>query len=60
MERKKQSVRAVDGSPNLTLTDLKQQIFEGFGGCFNELGMAALQHLPEADRNKVYDALFFS
>ena len=54
----KRSVRAVDGSPNLTLTDLKQQVFEGFGGCFNELGMAALQHLTEDDRNKIYDALF--
>ncbi len=54
----KQPVRAVDGSPNLTLTDWKQQVFEGFGGCFSELGMVALQHLTEEDRNKVYDALF--
>lgn len=53
-----QSVEIVEGSPNLTLMDVKQQIFEGFGGCFNELGMAALQHLTEEDRNQVYDALF--
>jgi glucosylceramidase len=45
-------------SPNLTITDQRHRTVEGFGGCFNELGMVALQHLTEEERNKVYDALF--
>ncbi|SMQ83771.1 glucosylceramidase [Bacillus sp. OV166] len=46
------------GSLNLTLTDQIGRTIDGFGGCFNELGLTALQHLTEEDRNKVYDALF--
>src|SRR5581483_11871974 len=51
-------VDTTDVSPNLTLTDAKQRIIDGFGGCFNELGIAALEHLSEEERNAVYDALF--
>lgn len=54
----KEVFQTESGSPNLTLTEQTQRIIEGFGGCFNELGMTAIQHLNEEDRNKVYDALF--
>ena len=30
----------------------------GFGGTFNELGWDALQHLPQAERDKVMASLF--
>src|SRR5690242_9298106 len=46
------------GSPNLSLTDVTQRRIEGFGGCFNELGLTAMQHLSKKDQTKVYDALF--
>ncbi|MGZ4161951.1 MAG: glycoside hydrolase family 30 protein, partial [Neobacillus sp.] len=55
---KKEVFQTESGSPNLTLTEQNQRIIEGFGGCFNELGITAIQHLTEDDRNKVYDALF--
>ncbi|MDQ8737037.1 glycosyl hydrolase [Paenibacillus sp. LHD-38] len=43
---------------NLTITDEQFQLLEGFGGCFNELGYAALQQLSEDDRSRVMHALF--
>lgn len=46
------------GSPNLSLTDVTQRRIEGFGGCFNELGLTAMQHLSEENQKTVYDALF--
>ena len=38
--------------------DKQQQIIDGFGGCFNELGWEALNTLPEAERGKIVAALF--
>jgi glucosylceramidase len=46
------------GDANLTITHEKFQVVEGFGGCFNELGFAALRHLPEEERGKVLHSLF--
>lgn len=34
------------------------QTIDGFGGCFNELGWAALAKLPDADRERAIQALF--
>jgi glucosylceramidase len=35
-----------------------QQIIDGFGGCFNELGWEALMLLTEKERNRVLNSLF--
>ncbi len=42
----------------LSLTGETDQMWEGFGGCFNELSQKALLALDEATRNEVYDLLF--
>jgi glucosylceramidase len=42
----------------LAITDTADQAIEGFGGCFNELGMVALDKLSGTDRDRVLDALF--
>jgi glucosylceramidase len=43
---------------SLVCTGERDQIWEGFGGCFNELGWIALQRLAARDRDRVLDALF--
>ncbi len=43
---------------DLVLCDSVEQRFEGWGGCFNELGWQALNRLDEAERNAVLDDLF--
>ncbi len=43
---------------DLTVTPHERQAWEGFGGCFNELGWQALAALPAARRNEVFTALF--
>ena len=40
------------------LTDEKEQIIDGFGGCFNELGWDALKVLNQRDREAVLKSLF--
>lgn len=42
----------------LEVTDRRAQPWEGFGGCFNELGWIALGLLPAAERRRVLRALF--
>lgn len=42
----------------LVVTDVADQAIEGFGGCFNELGMIALAKLPASERERALDALF--
>jgi glucosylceramidase len=44
--------------PNLEISDVKQQLIEGFGGCFNELGIEAIWKLNQEDQNQVFDELF--
>lgn len=39
-------------------TDKEQQIVDGFGGCFNELGWKALNGLNDKNKNKVLESLF--
>lgn len=36
----------------------KQQTIKGFGGCFNEMGWAALNALPDAEKKKVLNEFF--
>ncbi|SFE15046.1 glucosylceramidase [Paenibacillus algorifonticola] len=43
---------------NLAITESAYQTVEGFGGCFNELGFAALSHLSEEARAAVMHELF--
>jgi len=43
---------------DLSLTAERDQKWEGFGGCFNELGWIALGALAEADRSLVLGQLF--
>lgn len=46
------------GCDELVVTADTHQAIEGFGGCFNELGMVALNKLPASDRGRVLDSLF--
>ncbi|MGG0822206.1 glycoside hydrolase family 30 beta sandwich domain-containing protein [Paenibacillus turicensis] len=43
---------------NLKITEQQGRVVEGFGSCFNELGMFAIEHLSEEDRHAVLDSLF--
>lgn len=36
----------------------RRQTVRGFGGCFNELGMIALEKLPPEERDRILDELF--
>lgn len=45
-------------SANLVITSETRQRWEGFGGCFNELGWIALLKLPAAERHRVLRELF--
>ncbi|GGG16689.1 glycoside hydrolase family 30 protein [Paenibacillus abyssi] len=56
--QEKEATRSSSVDANLTITEEQFQHVEGFGGCFNELGFAALQQLTDEDRNKVLHSLF--
>jgi glucosylceramidase len=43
---------------NLIITENAGRVVEGFGSCFNELGMVAIDRLNEEDRKTVLDSLF--
>ncbi|NDL61605.1 glycoside hydrolase family 30 protein [Acerihabitans arboris] len=45
---------------NLVLGEARGRKLEGFGGCFNELGMVALNALDKARQNAILDDLFSS
>jgi len=47
-----------EGVANLTFTGQRFQQVEGFGGCFNELGYLALEHLDQEKRQQLMHALF--
>lgn len=51
-------IQTEDKQNTLTLTNNKGRVVEGFGSCFNELGMVALEHLSEQDRKIILDSLF--
>lgn len=49
----------LDGMPSsIVQVDQPQQVIEGFGASFNEMGWDALAHLSETDRDTVMRALF--
>ncbi len=43
---------------DITISDEKAQLIDGFGGCFNEQGWDALMGLSEVERNKIIHDLF--
>ena len=43
---------------DLTITPDRDQTWEGFGGCFNELGWIALAGLPAAEQQAILNRLF--
>ncbi len=47
-------------APGLVIEPEPHQAWEGFGGCFNELGWVALQALSSRDRTRALDALFLT
>lgn len=47
-----------EGPVTLTVTDETKRTFEGFGSCFNELGMKAILQATPADQDKIFDQLF--
>lgn len=46
------------GNETLELTGEEDQIIEGFGGCFNELGWTAISLLEESKKERVFSELF--
>ncbi|GAA3411317.1 glycosyl hydrolase [Paenibacillus hodogayensis] len=57
-ERRELPNISAQGKPDLTLTGTRLQPIEGFGGCFNELGWAALSAAKDDNRREVLDQLF--
>lgn len=47
-----------ENKTNLTITEETDQVLDGFGACFNELGEIALEQLSDNDHEKVLDLLF--
>ncbi len=52
------TLHPTEASPQLVITDHRQQVIEGFGGCFNEMGWQALQTLSTDRRAQVLRDLF--
>lgn len=50
--------RADAGTINLRPTETRRQRWEGFGGCFNELGWIAMSTLSATDRRQILRDLF--
>lgn len=46
------------GNETLELTGEQDQIIDGFGGCFNELGWKAISVLEEDAKEKIFNELF--
>lgn len=55
---KKELSNTVNAMATLHVSTTENRIIEGFGSCFNELGMRALNHLNENERAEVLDKLF--
>lgn len=56
-------VKTLTANPASTTASLKvttetKRTFEGFGSCFNELGMKAILQASPADQEKIFDQLF--
>ena len=50
--------RQTDVDADIIVSDTEEQVIDGFGGCFNELGWDALSLLSEGQRDTVLNALF--
>jgi glucosylceramidase len=48
----------MDDPDLIVLENQPQQVIQGFGGCFNELGWDALQIIPEAERTQILKDFF--
>lgn len=57
-QEKTAEVTAPTEAPLLKVTDTRHQTWEGWGGCFNELGWTALAGLNEDARRRTLGALF--
>ena len=55
---KAETKRKSNGSEIKIYTDRRQQMIEGFGGCFNELGWEALNCLTPENREMIFKSLF--
>lgn len=51
-------VRSTAPEATLNAAGAPAEIWEGFGGCFNEIGWQAIRRLPATKRRAVLDALF--
>ncbi len=47
-----------DSGANLAVSGSRHQTWDGFGGCFNELGWIALSDIEETKRREIIQALF--
>ncbi|MDD5675596.1 MAG: glycoside hydrolase family 30 protein [Chitinivibrionales bacterium] len=56
--KKRGFVASSGAEPDLQITDKKYQSIDGFGGCFNEIGWAALGALNPERRGRVLKDLF--
>ena len=50
------TIKTIDATVHI---DRKQQVIDGFGACFNELGWISLSRLQPVDREKIMEELFF-
>ncbi|MHB9133098.1 MAG: glycoside hydrolase family 30 protein [Armatimonadota bacterium] len=50
--------RSADAQPDLQISGERYQTWQGFGGCFNELGWVALSGLDTGARDKVIAEIF--
>jgi len=55
---KAETTRKSNGSEIKIYTDRRQQMIEGFGGCFNELGWEAINCLTPENRGMIFKSLF--
>jgi glucosylceramidase len=55
---REKALQSTQASPQLYVTDRRQQTIEGFGGCFSEIGWQALQALSEGSWTQVLRDLF--
>jgi glucosylceramidase len=54
-------IEVISGTANITVNDSSEaQVWQGFGGCFTELGWQYLSELSQADRERAIQLLFGS
>lgn len=50
--------KQTDENADIVISEIEEQVIDGFGGCFNELGWDALSLLSEEQRDAVLNELF--